>query len=109
MSLASDGQIQFLKGVEECKFAQEIIWHELVKNVHTKYTCLYLYIPGSALYVLFFVSLPCLGRKHCQIALEEELGTCTPTVFQGYIMTILQFLLNVVRIRWNNNNSVLNI
>ncbi len=41
-----------------------------------------------------------------QTALEEELGTCEPTVFQGDIMTIL---LNTVRIRWNNNNGVLSI
>ena len=41
-----------------------------------------------------------------QTALEEELGTCKPTVFQGYIMMIL---LNAVRIRWNNNNGVLSI
>ncbi len=39
-----------------------------------------------------------------QIALEKELETCMPTVFQGNIVTIL---LNAVRIRWNNNNSVL--
>jgi hypothetical protein len=41
-----------------------------------------------------------------QTALEEELWTCKPTVFQGDIMTIL---LNAERIRWNNNNAVLRI
>ena len=41
-----------------------------------------------------------------QIALEKELGTCIPTVFQGNIKTIL---LNAVRIWWNYNNSVLHI
>jgi hypothetical protein len=39
-----------------------------------------------------------------QTALEKELGTGKPTVFQGNIMTIL---LNAVRIRWNDTNSVL--
>ena len=39
-----------------------------------------------------------------QIALEEELGTCKPTFFQRDIMMIL---FNAVRIRWNNNYSVL--
>jgi hypothetical protein len=38
------------------------------------------------------------------MALEEELGTGIPTVFQGNIMVIL---LNAVRIWWNNNYSVL--
>jgi hypothetical protein len=41
-----------------------------------------------------------------QTALEEELRTCKPTVFQGDIMTIL---LNAVRIRWNNSNGVQSI
>ena len=39
-----------------------------------------------------------------QIALEEELRTCIPTVFQRNSMTIL---LNAVRVRRNNNHSVL--
>jgi hypothetical protein len=41
-----------------------------------------------------------------QTALEEELGTFKPTVFQGDIMMILR---NAVGIRWNNNNGVLSI
>jgi hypothetical protein len=41
-----------------------------------------------------------------QRAIEEELGTYKPTIFQGDIMMIL---LNAVKIRWNNNNSVLSI
>ena len=41
-----------------------------------------------------------------QIALEKELGTCIPTVFQGYFKTNL---LNAVRIWWNYNNGVLRI
>ena len=39
-----------------------------------------------------------------QMALEEELGTCKPTVFQGNSMTIL---LNAVRVWQNNYYSVL--
>ena len=39
-----------------------------------------------------------------QMALEEELLTCKPTVFQGNSMMIL---LNAVRVLWNNNHSVL--
>ncbi len=65
------------------------------------YTGIYLYIPGPALYVLFFGTLSSLGRKQ---HLKTELGTSKPTVFQGDIMMIL---LNAVRIRWNYNNSVL--
>ena len=38
------------------------------------------------------------------MALEEELRTCKPTVFQGNSMTIL---LNAVRVLQNNNHSVL--
>ena len=38
------------------------------------------------------------------MALEEELRTCIPTVFQRNSMTIL---LNAVRVRQNNNHSVL--
>ena len=38
------------------------------------------------------------------MALEEELGACIPTVFQGDIMVIV---LNAVRIRWDNNYGVL--
>ena len=41
-----------------------------------------------------------------QTVLEEELGTCKPTVFQ---LDIVMILLNAVRIRWNNNYSVLRI
>ena len=37
-----------------------------------------------------------------QMAREEELGACIPTVFQGDIMMIL---LNTERIRWNNNDG----
>ncbi len=37
-----------------------------------------------------------------QIALERELGTCIPTVLQGYFKTIL---LNAVRIWWNYNSG----
>ena len=46
--------------------------------------------------------LPSILRT--QIALEKQLGTCIPTVFQGDIMTIL---LDTVRIQWNNKHSVL--
>ncbi len=56
-----------------------------------------MYIPGPALYASV-----CVLRT--QTALKKELGTGIPTVFQGNIMTII---LNAVRIRWNDTNSVL--
>ena len=53
----------------------------------------------------FVCTVPGLSSMfRTQIALEEELQTCIPTVFQRNSMTIL---LNAVRVQRNNNHSVL--
>jgi hypothetical protein len=85
--------MQFLKGVEEYKFVQQIIWYEMDKNIHTK---IYVYIPVYTWtgFVRTVLRLSSIFRT--QTALEEELWTCKPTVFQGDIMTIL---LNAISIR----------
>jgi hypothetical protein len=93
ISLLSRYDIQFLKGVEEYKFKQEIIWHEMVKYVHTK---IYMYIPVYTWTCFVCTVLLLSSMFRTRTALEEELavGTCKPTVFQGDIMMILKTMLS---------------
>ena len=63
---------------------------------------MYILVSTWTSFVYTVLWLPSILRT--QIALEEQLGTCIPTVFQRNSMTIL---LNAVRVRRNNNHSVL--
>ena len=74
-------QGKLLKGAEENQVIPEIVWARSVPPV------LWL---SSTLWA--------------QVAAEEELGPCCPTVFQVNIMAIL---LNAVRVRGNNQHSIL--
>ena len=76
-----DGQRKLLEGAEENQVVPEIVWACFV-------TAVLLY--SSALWA--------------QVAAEEELGLCSPTVFQVNNMVIL---LNAVRERGNNQHSIL--
>jgi hypothetical protein len=68
---SSDGQLELLKGAEENQVLPEIIWACFVTAGLWHYSTLW-----------------------AQVAGEEELGACSPTVLQGNIMAIL---LNGVR------------
>jgi hypothetical protein len=76
-----DGQRKLLKGAEENQVVPEIIWAYFVISGLWQ---------SSALWA--------------QVAAEEELGTYSPTVFQVNSMAIL---LNAVRVRGNNQHSIL--
>ena len=72
-------QIQLLKGVEEYKFTQQIIWYELV-NV---YTCTYMYI-----LVYTWTSFVCTVLRlssilRTQMALKDELSTANQQSSKG--------------------------
>ena len=74
-----DGQIQLLKGVEEYKFAQQVIWYKLV-NV---YTCTYMYI-----LVYTWTSFVCTVLRlssilRTQMALKDELSTANQQSSKG--------------------------
>ncbi len=67
--------MQFLKGVEEYKFMQQIIWYEMVKNVHTK---IYMYIPVYT-WTSFVITVLLLSSMfRTQTALEEEQTNSLP-------------------------------
>jgi hypothetical protein len=76
----TDGQFQLFKGAEEDQVVMEII---------------------RADFVIWILLEP--GISWMQAAGKEELGVGIPTVFQGDILD----LLNAVRIRRDNTNSVL--
>jgi hypothetical protein len=76
-----DGQRKLLKGAEENQEERDIVRASLVA------ACLR---QSAALWA--------------QVAAEEELGPCSPTVFQGNIMAIF---LNAVRILRDYNDCVL--
>ncbi len=76
-----DWQPKLLKGAEENQEERDIVWASLVA-----------------------ASLRQSSVLWAQVAAEEELGLCSPTVIQGNIMVIF---LDAVRIWWNNQNSIL--
>ncbi len=75
-----DGQRKLLKGAEENQVENDIVWACFVA-----------------------ASLRQSSVLWAQVA-EEELGPCSPTVFQSNIMVIF---LDAVRIWWNNQYSIL--
>ncbi len=76
-----DGQRKLLKGAEENQVEPVIVWADFVPRILWH---------SSALLE--------------QVAAEEELGPCSPTVFQVNSMVIL---INAVRVRGNNQHSIL--
>ncbi len=76
-----DGQVQLLKRADKDEIEQEVI---------------------RADFVLPVLRLPSASRT--QVALEEELGACIPTVFKGNIVYIF---CNAVRIWLDHDNGVL--
>ena len=78
-----DGQVKFLKRAEKDKVEQEVI---------------------RAYFVLPVLRLPSASRTHWQVALEEELGACIPTVLKGNIVYIICYAGDI---GWDQDNGVL--
>ena len=78
-----DGQVQLFKGAEKDEVEHEVI-------------------TGRADFVLRVLRRPSTSRT--QVALEEELGACIPTVFKGNIDYIF---CDAVRIWRDHNDGVL--
>ena len=76
-----DGQVKLLKRAEKDEVEQEVIRADFVRPV---------------------LRLPSVSRT--QVALEEELGACIPTVFKGNIVYIF---CDAVRIWRDHGNGVL--
>ncbi len=76
-----DGQGKLFEAAEENQVVPEIVWARFVSPV------------------LWFSS-----ARRAQVAAEEELWPCCPTVFQVNSMAIL---LNAVRVLGNNQHSIL--
>ena len=76
-----NGQDQLLKCAEKDEVEQEVIRADFVRP---------------------FLGLPSASRT--QVALEEELGACIPTVIKG---NIVNFSCNAVRIWRDNDDGIL--
>ncbi len=78
-----DGQVKLLKRAEKDKVEQEVIRADFVRPV--------LWLPSAS---------------RTQVALEDELGACIPTVFKGNIVYIVRnSVLPVLIVRSSSTNA----